>query len=49
MPEVEKQAWQTGKLRRPSNARGNEAEREEYERRLAVSLLAGLRTCRPME
>ena len=49
MPEVEKQAWQTGKLRRPSNARGNEAEREEYERRLAVSLLAGLRACRPLE
>ncbi len=49
MPEIEKQAWQIGKLRRPSNARGKEAEREEYERRIAASLLAGMRACLPME
>ncbi len=49
MPEVEKQAWQVGKLRRPSNARGREAERDEYERRIAASLLAGMRACPPME
>src|SRR5437016_2415722 len=42
MPELEKQAWQIGKLRRPSNARGREAEREEYEKRIAASLLAGM-------
>ena len=49
MPDVEKQAWQIGKLKRPSNARGREAEREEYEKRLAATLLAGLRACPPME
>ena len=49
MPDVEKQAWQIGKLRRPSNARGKEAEREEYEKRLAAALLAGVRACLPME
>jgi hypothetical protein len=49
MPEVERQAWQIGKLRRPSNARGKEAERDEYERRLAASLLAGMRACLPTE
>jgi hypothetical protein len=49
MPDVEKEAWQIGKLKRPSNARGKEAEREEYERRLAASLLNGLRASRPME
>src|SRR5262249_7598942 len=49
MPEVERQAWQIGKLRRPSNARGKEADRDEYERRLAASLLAGMRACLPIE
>jgi hypothetical protein len=49
MPELEKEAWQIGKLRRPSNARGKEAEREEYEKRIAASLLSGMRACLPME
>jgi hypothetical protein len=49
MPEVERQAWQIGKLRRPSNARGREAERDEYEKRIAASLLAGMRACLPLE
>ena len=49
MPELERQAWYIGKLRRPSNARGREAEREEYERRIAASLLAGLRAGLPFE
>jgi hypothetical protein len=47
MPEIEQQAWQIGRLRRPSNARGREAERDEYERRIAASLLAGMRVSRP--
>ncbi len=49
MPELEKQAWQIGKLNRPSNARGKEALREAYEKRIAASLLAGMRVCLPME
>jgi hypothetical protein len=49
MPEIEKQAWQIGKLSRPSNARGKKVEREEYERRIAASLLAGMRACLPIE
>lgn len=49
MPELEKQAWQIGKLKRPSNARGNESERDDYEKRIAASLLAGMRACLPME
>jgi hypothetical protein len=47
MPEIERQAALVGRLRRPSNARGREGEREEYERRIAASLLAGMRGARP--
>ena len=43
MPEVEREARALGPLRRPSNASGREAERDEFEARLAVALLAGLR------
>jgi hypothetical protein len=46
MPEVEREAWALGPLRRPSNASGREAERDEFESRLAASLLAGLRAGR---
>jgi hypothetical protein len=49
MPELERQAWQMGRLRRPSNARGKEAERDEYEARIAQVLVAGLRAARPVE
>jgi hypothetical protein len=49
MPDVEKQAWQIGKLRRPSNARGKEAERDEYEKQIAAALLAGMRAFQPIE
>lgn len=49
LPEVEREAWQVGGLRRPSNARGREAEREAYERALAAVLLRGLRASRPPE
>ena len=46
MPEIEKEAWGIGKLRRPSNARGREADREEYEKRIAASLLSAMRASR---
>src|SRR5262249_6223618 len=43
MPEIEKEAWSVGRLRRPSNARGREADREEDEKRIAASLLSAMR------
>jgi Arc/MetJ-type ribon-helix-helix transcriptional regulator len=43
LPEIERSATALGPLRRPSNAPGREAERDEFEARLAESLLAGLR------
>lgn len=46
LPEIERAASGLGPLKRPSNARGGEAGREEFERRLAESLLAGMRECR---
>jgi hypothetical protein len=46
-PEIEREAMQLGKLRRPGNARGREAEREEYERKLGEVLHAGIRACPP--
>jgi hypothetical protein len=46
MPEVEREARVLGPLRRPSNASGREAERDEFESRLGASLLAGLRAGR---
>jgi hypothetical protein len=49
LPDVAKQAERLGPLRRPSNARGNEAERDELERKLAACLVAGMRACPLME
>lgn len=49
MPELEKQAARLGPLRRPSNARGNEAERDELEKKLAACLVAGMRACPLLE
>jgi hypothetical protein len=43
LPEVEEEAALLGRMKRPSNARGNEPERDEFERRLARAILAGLR------
>jgi hypothetical protein len=43
MPELEREASALGPLRRPSNASGREAERDEFEAQLAKSLRAGLR------
>jgi hypothetical protein len=43
LPGIEAEAQKVGRLRRPSNARGREAERERYEAALAGALLAGIR------
>jgi hypothetical protein len=47
MPELEREASQIGKLKRPGNARGKEAEREEYEQRLAKAVTNAMRSTRP--
>lgn len=44
MSELEHEAAKLGKLKRPSNARGNEAEREEYEERLAEVVHSAIRS-----
>jgi hypothetical protein len=49
MPAIEKEAWTIGKLKRPSNARGREADREEYEKRIAASLLSAMQASRRTE
>lgn len=47
MPVLEREAAKLGKLKRPSNARGNEAEREEYEERLAEVVHSAFRSTTP--
>lgn len=49
MPDLEREAGRIGRLPRPSNARGKEPDREEYEAKLASALLAALRACPPMD
>jgi hypothetical protein len=46
LPELEQAAATLGALKRPRNAAGQEAERDEFEARIAKSLLAGLRSSR---
>jgi hypothetical protein len=46
MPELEREAAKLGLMKRPSNAPGHEAERDEFERRLAHAFLAGIQACR---
>jgi hypothetical protein len=43
MPQLEQEAEHMGKLKRPKNDRANEAQREEFERKLASSLVTGMR------
>lgn len=43
MPELTREAQGIGRLRRPKNDRGREAEREELERRIAKAFLSGMR------
>lgn len=42
MPELEREASELGSLKRPSNARGNQAAREGYEEALAVAVASAL-------
>src|SRR3954451_13965310 len=46
LPEIEREAAALGTLKRPRNASGQEAERDEFEARIAAALLAGLRSSR---
>jgi hypothetical protein len=43
MPELEREATRLRALKRPSNARGKEALREEFEKKLATAFVAGMR------
>lgn len=43
MDQLEREARRLGRLKLPSNARGNEAERERFEARIADAFLAGVR------
>jgi hypothetical protein len=42
MPQLEHEAEQMGKLKRPKNDRANEAHRDEFERKLASCMVAGM-------
>ena len=42
MPQLEHEADQMGKLKRPKNDRANEAHRDEFERKLASCIVAGM-------
>jgi hypothetical protein len=43
MPELEREATRLRALKRPSNARGKEALREEFEKKLTAAFVAGMR------
>jgi hypothetical protein len=47
MPVLEREVSQLGKLKRPSNARTSQLEREEFERKLAAAVVSAFRKCRP--
>jgi hypothetical protein len=49
MPVLEKEILQIGKLKRPGNARENQAEREEFERKLAAVLVSAFRKSPPFD
>jgi len=49
MPKLEEEVARIGRLKRPSNARASQAEREEYERTLAAVVVAALQSSRPFE
>ena len=42
MPQLEHEAEQMDKLKRPKNDRANEAHRDEFERKLASCIVAGM-------
>jgi hypothetical protein len=43
LPELAREAAQIGQLKRPKNDRGNEAVRDQMERRIAEAFVAGMR------
>jgi hypothetical protein len=43
-PQLEREARRLGPLRLPSNARGRELQRDEFERRIAEAILTALRS-----
>jgi hypothetical protein len=48
IPEIEREASRLrGTLKRPSNARENQADREEYELKLAIAIAAALKSAPP--
>ena len=49
MPELTREASNIGPLRRPKNDRGNEALRDELERRIATAFVAGMRAAGVMQ
>jgi hypothetical protein len=49
VPELEREAAVIGKIKRPKNDRGREAEREALERRIAKAFIAGMRAARVLE
>ena len=42
MPQIEEAASELGELKRPGNAPENQADREEYEQRMAEAVAAGI-------
>jgi hypothetical protein len=49
MPVLEREVLQIGKLKRPSNARASQLDREEFERKLAAVLVSAFRKSPPYE
>ena len=49
MPQLEKETEHMGKLKRPKNDRANEAHREEFEKKLASSIVTGMRAATDLE
>jgi hypothetical protein len=48
-PELEREAAHIGRLKRPKNERGNEALRDQLERRIARAIIAGARAANVFE
>jgi hypothetical protein len=49
LPELTREAGHIGPLKRPKNERGNEALRDELERRIARAIIAGMRASDTLE
>jgi hypothetical protein len=46
-PELEKALQELGKVKRPKNVRGEEARREDYERKIARAILDAIKASKP--